>query len=200
MNNVEDPKMMLQGSLRQLTEKRSTLNDQVANLMATQKVQSQKVTEKKSEYERYVSKAKALKENGDMDKAQELAIIAIQTKKEMEEETTKLTTTTNNVQTLQGAVEVATSKIEETKDAIQKSIDQAEIAKVQSDVAKTMASFEADDSIYAINEMKNKLDLQSAKDSSKLDVALNGQKSTIAEMEADKIMAKSEAKIFLDSL
>jgi phage shock protein A len=200
MNKVEDPKIMLENALRDLRVKRSNLNNQLAKLKATEKVATDKLSEKTIEFDRKLNQIKALKGAGNEEKALEMTQLIMPVKKEKEELETNLQATIENVTGMTKMVEVANEKIKELEKKLQSSLAKSEIAKIQKEVAGTMESFEADDSIFDIQEIKNKLDMQSAENSAKLDVAILNQKSNIAEFEAEKLLQKDEAKKLLDTL
>jgi phage shock protein A len=182
---AEDPELVLQQVIRDMRDKVPQMNENVAQVMATQKLLEKEVGNLEREITDLDAKVKAAIKQGRDDIARTY-ISALQEK--------------------QTALDRSREQLEQAKVASQKAmqfrdnyllqmkkrsneamqlINQAKQTKMQEQLAKTMATFQVGDEASSFDEMRDKINRRSAAAEARMDLATSGVDAKIQEVERE---------------
>jgi len=182
---AEDPELVLQQVIRDMRDKVPQMNENVAQVVATQKLLEKEVSSLEREITELDSKVKAAVKQGRDDIARTY-ISALQEK--------------------QQALERSREQLEQSKIASQKAmqfrdnyllqmkkrsneamqlINQAKQTKMQEQLAKTMATFQVGDEASSFDEMRDKINRRSAAAEARMDLATTGVDAKIQDIERE---------------
>jgi phage shock protein A len=182
---AEDPELVLQQVIRDMRDKVPQMNENVAQVVATQKLLDKEVANLEREITELDAKVKAAVKQGRDDIARTY-ISALQEK--------------------QTALERSREQLEQAKIASQKAmqfrdnyllqmkkrsneamqlINQAKQTKMQEQLARTMATFQVGDEASSFDEMRDKINRRAAAAEARMDMATGGVDAKIQEIERE---------------
>lgn len=182
---AEDPELVLQQVIRDMRDKVPQMNENVAQVVATQKLLEKEVASLEREITELDAKVKAAVKQGRDDIARTY-ISALQEK--------------------QQSLERSREQLEQAKVASQKAmqfrdnyllqmkkrsseamqlINQAKQTKMQEQLARTMATFQVGDEASSFDEMREKINRRSAAAEARMDIATTGVDAKIQDIERE---------------
>jgi len=182
---AEDPELVLQQVIRDMRDKVPQMNENVAQVMATQKLLDREVGNLEREITDLDAKIKAAIKQGRDDIAK---------------------TYISSLQEKQTSLERSREQLEQSKVASQKAIqfrdnyllqmkkrsneamqliNQAKQAKMQEQLAQTMATFQVGDEASSFDEMRDKINRRSAAAEARMELATTGVDSKIQDIERE---------------
>lgn len=185
IDKAEDPELVLQQVIRDMRDKVPQMNENVAQVMATQKLLEKEVANLEREITELDSKIKAAIKQGRDDIAK---------------------TYISSLQEKQASLERSREQLESSRIASQKAvqfrdnyllqmkkrsneamqlINQAKQAKMQEQLAKTMATFQVGDEASSFDEMRDKINRRAAAAEARMELATTGVDSKIQDIERE---------------
>ncbi len=185
IDKAEDPELVLQQVIRDMRDKVPQMNENVAQVMATQKLLEKEVVNLEREITDLDSKIKAAIKQGRDDIAK---------------------TYISSLQEKQTSLERSREQLEQSRVASQKAvqfrdnyllqmkkrsneamqlINQAKQAKMQEQLATTMATFQVGDESSSFDEMRDKINRRAAAAEARMELATTGVDSKIQDIERE---------------
>lgn len=185
IDKAEDPELVLQQVIRDMRDKIPQMNENVAQVMATQKLLEKEVSALEREITELDAKIKAAIKQGRDDIAK---------------------TYISSLQEKQTSLERSREQLEQSKIASQKAmqfrdnyllqmkkrsaeamqlINQAKQAKMQEQLATTMATFQVGDEANSFDEMRDKINRRAASAEARMELATTGVDTKIQEIERE---------------
>jgi phage shock protein A len=182
---AEDPELVLQQVIRDMRDKVPQMNENVAQVMATQKLLEKEVANLEREITDLDAKVKAaVKQN--RDDIARTYISALQ-EKQVSLERSREQLEQSRVAS-QKAVQFRDNYLLQMKkksnEAMQL-INQAKQAKMQEQLAKTMATFQVGDDAGTFDEMRDKINRRAAAAEARMDLATTGVDAKIQDIERE---------------
>jgi phage shock protein A len=197
IESAEDPELILQQVIRDMRDKVPEMNNNVAQVVANEKLLSRSLDQQSTKLAELDSKVKAAIKMGRDDLA--TAYIG------------ELQTTQKSVETTRaqlGAAKVASEKalkfrdnyiiqMKKKSDEAMHLIAQSKQARMQEQLAQTMSSFQVGDDSSTFDDMREKISRRSAAAEAKAEIASSGIDSKMQEIEAE--VANIEAQDMLSA-
>jgi len=195
IEKAEDPELILQQTIRDMRDRVPELNNSVAQVMATERLLAKNKTKLEEQVVELDSKIKAaVKMNRD-----DIATAYIG---QLQQAQLDLTRTNQQLEHATKASQQATKARDNyilqmqrrTAEAMQL-INQSKQAKLQEQLAQTMASFQIGDDASAFNEMREKIDRRSATAEAKLQLGTSGVDSQMQDIEREAMDMQLQDKL-----
>ena len=185
IDKAEDPELVLQQVIRDMRDKVPQMNENVAQVMATQKLLEKETANLEREIQTQDAKVKAAIKQGRDD-------IARMYISSMQEKRTSLARSTEQLElskkASQQAVRFRDNYILEMKkrsaEAMQL-INQSRQARIQEQLAQTMASFQIGDDAGSFDEMRDKINRRAAAAEAKMELSTTGIDAQLQDIERD---------------
>ncbi|HJQ68198.1 MAG TPA: PspA/IM30 family protein [Blastocatellia bacterium] len=192
IESAEDPELILQQTIRDMREKVPQMQNNVAQVMATQKLLEKEVTTLEREIVDYDAKVKAAIKQGRDDIARTY-ITALQEKQ------TALDRSRTQLDTARAATEQAKKflqnyilQVKKRTAEAQQLVNEARAAKMQEQLAQTMASFQVGDDAGTFDEMRERIQRRAAAAEARMDLATSGTEAQIADIERESLNIQVE--------
>lgn len=184
---AEDPELILAQTIRDMKEKVPQMQNNVAQVMATEKLLQREVTTLEREIKDYDGKVKAAVKMGRDDIARTY-ITALQEKQTaLDRARTQLETATVASTQARKFLENYILQVKKRTAEAQQLVNEARAAKMQEQLAQTMASFQIGDDAGSFDEMREKIQRRAASAEAKMDLATGGVESQIADIERESL-------------
>jgi phage shock protein A len=187
LERAEDPELILQQTIRDMREKVPQMQNNVAQVMATEKLLQKEVATLEREIPEYDAKVKAAIKTGRDDIARTY-ITALQEKQ------TALDRSKAQLDTARAATEQAKRflqnyilQVKKRTSEAQQLVNEARAAKMQEQLAQTMASFQVGDDAGTFGEMRERIQRRAAQAEARMDLATTGTESQIADIEREAL-------------
>jgi phage shock protein A len=182
---AEDPELVLQQVIRDMRDKVPQMNENVAQVMATQKLLEREVAQLEREITDLDAKVKAAVKQGRDDIARTY-ISALQEKQ------TSLERSREQLEQSRVASQKAVQfrdnyllQMKKKSNEAMQLINQAKQAKMQEQLAKTMATFQVGDDAGTFDEMRDKINRRAAAAEARMDLATTGVDAKIQDIERE---------------
>lgn len=183
IDKAEDPELVLQQVIRDMRDKIPQMNENVAQVMATQKLLDKEVSSLEREITDLDAKIKAaVKQNRD-----DIARTYISS---MQEKQTALERSREQLEQASLASQKAVQfrdnyllQMKKRSNEAMQLINQAKQAKMQEQLARTMAGFQVGDEGQSFDEMRDKINRRAAAAEARMELATTGVDSKIQEIE-----------------
>ena len=185
IDKAEDPELVLQQVIRDMRDKVPQMNENVAQVMATQKLLDKEVNNLEREITDLDAKIKAAIKQGrdDIAKTYISSLQEKQTSLERSREQLEQSRVAS-----QKAVQVRDNYLLQMKkrsnEAMQL-INQAKQAKMQEQLAQTMATFQVGDEASSFDEMRDKINRRAAAAEARMELATTGVDAKIQDIERE---------------
>lgn len=192
IERAEDPELILQQVIRDMREKVPQMQSNVAQVMATEKLLQKEVVVLEREIIEFDAKVKASIKTGRDDIARTY-ITALQEKQ------TALDRSKTQLQSASAATEQAKKFLQNyilqmkkrTAEA-QQLVNEARGAKMQEQLAQTMASFQVGDDAGTFDEMRERIQRRAASAEARMELATGGVEAQIQDIEREALNLQVE--------
>ncbi|MBK7994797.1 MAG: PspA/IM30 family protein [Blastocatellia bacterium] len=185
IDRAEDPELILQQVIRDMRDKIPQMNNNVAQVMATEKIIDKQVTQLEREVVELDSKIKAAIKMGRDDIATNYLSI-------MQEKQSSLTSAREQLETAKRASQQALKfrdnymlEMKKRQAEAMQLINENKRAKMQEEIAGMMTSFQVGDSAGTFDDMRNKISEREAKARAKMELASSSVDSQMQEIEKE---------------
>lgn len=185
IDRAEDPELILQQVIRDMRDKIPQMNNNVAQVMATEKMIEKQVSQLEKEVVEMDSKVKAAIKMGRDDIATNYISI-------MQEKQTSLTSARDQLETSKRASQQALKfrdnymlEMKKRQAEAMQLINENKRAKMQEEIAGMMTSFQVGDSSSTFDDMRNKISEREAKARAKMELASSGVDSQMQEIDKE---------------
>ncbi|HEU4593951.1 MAG TPA: PspA/IM30 family protein [Pyrinomonadaceae bacterium] len=195
VERTEDPELILQQTIRDMRDRVPELNNSVAQVMATERLLSKNKERLETQVVELDSKIKAaIKMNRD-----DIATAYIgqlqQAQLDLSKTSQQLDHATNaSKQALKARDNYVLQMQRRTAEAMQL-INQSKQAKLQEQLAQTMATFQLGDDASTFNEMREKIDRRAATAEAKLQLGTSGVDNQMQEIEREAMDMQLQDKL-----
>lgn len=183
IDKAEDPELVLQQVIRDMRDKVPQMNENVAQVMATQKLLEKEVANLEREITDLDAKIKAAIKQGRDDIAKTYI-------SSLQEKQTSLDRSREQLDQARIASQRAVQfrdnyllQMKKRSNEAMQLINQAKQAKMQEQLARTMATFQVGDEASSFDEMRDKINRRSAAAEARMELATTGVDSKIQEIE-----------------
>lgn len=192
IEKAEDPELILQEVIREMRDKVPQMQNNVAQVMATEKMWQKKVETLSREVVEYDAKVKAAIKQGRDDIAK-IYIAALQ-EKQAELERSKHQFETSHAATEQARrfLDNYILQVKKRTAEAQQLVNDARAAKMQEQLSQTMASFQVGDNAGTFDEMREKIQRRSAAAEARMELATGGIESQIQDIERESLNIQVE--------
>jgi len=185
IERAEDPELILQQVIRDMRDKVPQMNENVAQVMATQKLLEKEVTSLEKEIQELDAKIRAAINQG----RDNIATTFISA---MQEKQTALERTREQLESARAASQQAIRfrdnymlQMKKKQAEAMRLISEHRRARMQEQLAQTMAGFQVGDEASTFDEMREKVSRRMAAAEAKMELASGGIDSQIAEVEKE---------------
>jgi phage shock protein A len=192
IERAEDPELILQQTIRDMRERVPQMQNNVAQVMATEKMLQKEAATLEKEIVEYDYKVKAAIKQGRDDIAKTY-IAALQEKQ------ASLDRSKAELETARAASEQARKfldnyilQVKKRTAEAQRLVNEAKAAKMQEQLAQTMASFKIGDDAGTFEEMREKIQRRAAAAEAKMELSTGGMESQIADIERESLNIQVE--------
>jgi phage shock protein A len=187
IEKAEDPELILQQTIRDMREKVPQMQNNVAQVMATQKLLEKEVVILEREIKEYDAKVKASISQGRDDIAKTY-ITALQEKQiALERARAQLETARTASEQAKRFLENYILQVKKKTAEAQQLVNEARAAKMQEQLSQTMASFQIGDDAGSFQEMREKIQRRAAAAEARMDLATSGVETKIADIERESL-------------
>jgi len=187
IEKAEDPELILQQTIRDMREKVPQMQNNVVQVMATQKLLEKEVYTLKREIKEFDAKVKTAITQGRDDIARTY-ITALQEKQvALERSEAQLETATTASEQAKKFLENYILQVKKKTAEAQQLVNEARAAKMQEQLSQTMASFQIGDDAGTFQEMREKIQRRSAAAEARMDLATSGVETKIADIERESL-------------
>ena len=192
IESAEDPELILQQTIRDMREKVPQMQNNVAQVMATQKLLEKEVVTLEREIVDYDAKVKAAIKQGRDDIARTY-ITALQEKQiAMDRSRTQLDTARTATEQAKKFLQNYILQVKKRTSEAQQLVNEARAAKMQEQLAQTMASFQVGDDAGTFDEMRERIQRRAAQAEARMDLATSGTEAQIADIERESLNIQVE--------
>ncbi len=192
IESAEDPELILQQTIRDMREKVPQMQNNVAQVMATEKLLQKEVTVLEREIVDYDAKVKVAIKQGRDDIAKTYITA-------MQEKQTALDRSKAQLVTASAATEQAKKflqnyilQVKKRTAEAQHLVNEARAAKMQEQLAQTMASFQIGDDAGTFDEMRERIQRRAANAEARMDLATSGTEAQIQDIERESLNIQVE--------
>ena len=192
IERAEDPELILQQTIRDMRDKVPQMQQNVALVMAQEKQLDKRAAQLEKEIKDDDYKVQAAVKTGRDDVAR-LYITRLQ-EKQVELENTKGQLETARVASKQARklLDDYILQVKKRTAEAQQLVNQARAAKMQEQLAQTMASFKVGDDAGSFDEMRDKIQRRAATAEAKIELSTGGMESQIADIERESLNIQVE--------
>jgi phage shock protein A len=192
IERAEDPELILQQTIRDMREKVPEMQNNVVQVVATEKLLSKEVTTLEREIVDYDAKVKAaIKQN--RDDIARTYITALQEKQvSLDRSKTQLEASRLASAQAKKFLENYILQVKKRTGEAQQLVNEARAAKMQEQLSQTMASFQIGDEAGSFDEMREKIQRRSAAAEARMDLATGGIESKIQDIERESLNLQVE--------
>jgi phage shock protein A len=192
IEKAEDPELILQQTIRDMREKVPQMQNNVAQVMATEKLLQKEITILEREIVEYDAKVKASIKAGRDDIAKTYITA-------MQEKQTALDRAKAQHVTARSATESAKKylqnyilQVKKRTAEAQQLVNEARAAKMQEQLAATMASFQVGDDAGTFDEMRERIQRRAASAEARMELATGGVEAQIQDIERESLNLQVE--------
>jgi phage shock protein A len=192
IEKAEDPELILQQTIRDMREKVPQMQNNVAQVMATEKLLQREIAQLEREVVEYDAKVKASIKQGREDIARTY-ITALQEKQAGLERSRK------QIESAHAATEQAKKflqnyilQVKKRTAEAQQLVNDARAAKMQEQLSQTMASFQIGDDSGTFDEMRDRIQRRSAAAEARMEMATGGVEAQILDIERESLNIQVE--------
>lgn len=187
IEKAEDPELILQQTIRDMREKVPQMQNNVVQVMATQKLLEKEVTTLEREIKEFDGKVKASITQGRDDIARTY-ITALQEKQvALERARAQLETATVASEQAKKFLDNYILQVKKKTAEAQQLVNEARAAKMQEQLSQTMASFQIGDEAGTFQEMRERIQRRAAAAEARMDLATGGVETKIADIERESL-------------
>ena len=195
VERTEDPEMILQQTIRDMRDRVPELNNSVAQVMATERLLAKNKERLETQVVDLDSKIKAAVKMGRDDIATAYIGQLQQAQLDLQKTSQQLDHASNaSKQALKARDNYVLQMQRRTAEAMQL-INQSKQAKLQEQLAQTMASFQLGDDASTFNEMREKIDRRAATAEAKLQLGSSSVDNQMQEIEREALDMQLEDKL-----
>jgi phage shock protein A len=192
IESAEDPELILQQTIRDMREKVPQMQNNVAQVMATEKLLQKEVTMLEREIVDYDAKVKAAIKQGRDDIARTY-ITAMQEKQlALDRSRAQLDTARTATEQARKFLQNYILQVKKRTAEAQHLVNEARAAKMQEQLAQTMSSFQIGDDAGSFEEMREKIQRRSAAAEARMDLATGGVEAQIQDIERESLNIQVE--------
>lgn len=192
LEKAEDPELILQQTIRDMREKVPQMQNNVAQVMATEKLLQKEVTTLEREIVEYDAKVKAAIKSGRDDIAKTY-ITALQEKQvALDRSKQQLDTARSATEQAKRFLQNYILQVKKRTAEAQQLVNEARAAKMQEQLAQTMASFQVGDDAGSFDEMRERIQRRAASAEARMDLATSGTEAQIADIEREALNIQVE--------
>lgn len=192
IEKAEDPELILQQTIRDMREKVPQMQNNVAQVMATEKLLQREVTTLEREIVDYDSKIKAAIKTGRDDIARTY-ITALQEKQvALDRSKTQLETARTATEQAKKFLQNYILQVKKRTAEAQQLVNEARAAKMQEQLAQTMATFQIGDDAGSFEEMRERIQRRAAAAEARMEVATGGIEAQIQDIERESLSIQIE--------
>ncbi|HYP29434.1 MAG TPA: PspA/IM30 family protein [Blastocatellia bacterium] len=192
IESAEDPELILQQTIRDMREKVPQMQNNVAQVMATEKLLQKEVTVLEREIVDYDAKVKAAIKQGRDDIAKTY-ITAMQEKQTaLDRSKAQLTTASAATEQAKKFLQNYILQVKKRTAEAQHLVNEARAAKMQEQLAQTMASFQIGDDAGTFDEMRERIQRRAANAEARMDLATSGTEAQIQDIERESLNIQVE--------
>lgn len=192
IEKAEDPELILQQTIRDMREKVPQMQNNVAQVMATEKLLQKEVVILEREIIDYDARVKAAIKTGRDDIARTY-ITALQ-EKQVALQRSKAQLETAHVATEQARkfLQNYILQVKKRTAEAQQLVNEARAAKMQEQLAQTMASFQIGDDAGSFEEMRERIQRRAAAAEARMEMATGGVEAQIQDIERESLNIQIE--------
>lgn len=192
IEKAEDPELILQQTIRDMREKVPQMQNNVVQVMATEKLLQKEVTTLEREIKEYDAKVKASITTGRDDIARTY-ITALQEKQiALDRSRAQLDTSRAASEQAKKFLDNYILQVKKRTGEAQQLVNEARAAKMQEQLSQTMASFQIGDDAGTFQEMREKIQRRSAAAEARMDLSTGGVESQIQDIEREALNIQVE--------
>jgi phage shock protein A len=192
IEKAEDPELILQQTIRDMLEKVPQMQNNVVQVMATEKLLQKEVTTLEREIKEYDSKVKASITQGRDDIARTY-ITALQEKQvALERARAQLETAHAASEQAKRFLDNYILQVKKKTAEAQQLVNEARAAKMQEQLSQTMASFQIGDDAGTFQEMRERIQRRAAAAEARMDLSTGGVEAQIQDIERESLNIQVE--------
>jgi len=192
IEKAEDPELILQQTIRDMREKVPQMQNNVVQVMATERLLTKEVTQLEREIKEYDNKIKAAITQGRDDIARTY-ITALQEKQAgLERSKAQLVTAHAAAEQAKKFLDNYLLQVRKRTAEAQQLVNEARAAKMQEQLSQTMASFQIGDDAGTFQEMRDRIQRRSASAEARMELATGGVESQIQDIERESLSLQVE--------
>ncbi len=192
IEKAEDPELILQQTIRDMKEKVPQMQNNVSQVMATQKLLEKEIVTLEREIVDYDAKVKAAIKQGRDDIARTY-LTALQEKQvSLERAKGQYETATRATDQAKKFLQNYILQVKKRTAEAQQLVNEARAAKMQEQLSQTMASFQVGDDAGTFDEMREKIQRRSAAAEAKMELATSGTEAQIMDIERESLNLQVE--------
>ena len=192
LEKAEDPELILQQTIRDMREKVPQMQNNVVQVMATEKLLQKEVTTLEREIKEYDAKVKASITQGRDDIARTY-ITALQEKQiALDRSRAQLETSHAASEQAKRFLDNYILQVKKKTAEAQQLVNEARAAKMQEQLSQTMASFQIGDDAGTFQEMRDRIQRRAASAEARMDLSTGGVESQIQDIERESLNIQVE--------
>lgn len=192
IERAEDPELILQQTIRDMREKVPQMQNNVAQVMATEKLLQREVSTLEREIVDYDSKIKAAIKTGRDDIARTY-ITALQEKQvALDRSKAQLETAHTATEQARTFLQNYILQVKKRTAEAQQLVNEARAAKMQEQLAQTMATFHIGDDAGSFEEMRERIQRRAAAAEARMEIATGGIEAQIQDIERESLSIQIE--------
>ncbi|MEK6301773.1 MAG: PspA/IM30 family protein [Acidobacteriota bacterium] len=192
IEKAEDPELILKETMRDMRMKVPDMQDNVVQVMATEKLLQKEVTTLEREIKDYDAKVKASITQGRDDIARTY-ITALQEKQiALDRSRAQLDTSRTASEQAKKFLDNYILQVKKRTFEAQQLVNEARAAKMQEQLSQTMASFKIGDDAGTFEEMREKIQRRAAAAEARMDLSTGGVESQIQDIERESLNIQVE--------
>jgi phage shock protein A len=192
IERAEDPELILKQTIRDMRDKVPQMQENVTQVMATERLLQKEVSTLEVEIKQYDSKIRAAIQQGRDDIAKTY-ITALQEKQTaLERSQAQLVTAQAASKQARKFLDDYILQVKKRTAEAQHLVNEARAAKMQEQLAQTMSSFKIGDDAGSFDEMRERIQRRSAAAEARMDIATGGIDAEIADIERESLNIQVE--------
>ncbi|HEY3138134.1 MAG TPA: PspA/IM30 family protein [Blastocatellia bacterium] len=192
LEKAEDPELILQQTIRDMREKVPQMQNNVVQVMATEKLLQKEVVTLERDIKEYDAKVKAAITTNRDDIARTY-ITALQEKQaSLERSRQQLDSARAASEQAKRFLDNYILQVKKRAAEAQQLVNEARAAKMQEQLSQTMASFQIGDEAGTFQEMRERIQRRSAAAEARMDLATGGVESQIQDIERESLNIQVE--------
>jgi phage shock protein A len=192
IDRAEDPELILQETIREMREKVPQMQNNVSQVMATEKLYQKRAEVLERDVSEYDLKIKAAVKQG-RDEIARTYITAMQEKQaELDRTRTQLTQSHAATEQAKKFLDNYILQVRKRTAEAQQLVNEARAAKMQEQLASTMASFQIGDNAGTFDEMREKIQRRAASAEAKMELATGGVEAQVQDIERESLSLQVE--------